>query len=467
MDDIEERSSPYYPRRKRTSVFNDLSESGLEQATSADADIQDPPLTANHAEPNRQSSGGLGGKGTFLGTWRDSVVPEPSRKHAVIGFIDVRDRLRTRILPNTKEGESLEVQYPLPPGPGGSWVTFERIVFSDHLVGLDQLQVKEYTRLRSNVWSGAAQDAAAVQEAIRRVKKSPSLKNPAQPPAIARGINMPEDLPCPWPDLKRKRSSGGFASINAQSVPSPSHSPAAAYQSRLANDPLPGTRPTRILVGYWKPSNQADPRDRHAGYGILGKNDMFRVKVVRQSRDGRYIDGNFPSGAGALWVPYEEVEFEPHLRTLNRQQVKEYCRVRQFQLDNGERSKERVANEAAAVYEAQSRAGIVPHEQPHSVTVRAFAAVSQPAHDVRMNERPRHEDHEHRQPGVLNPHPVYASSSGMEPRALGPQADSNDLRERKPASHMLPNLSAPGAATLVSQESLTAAVLLRMAGTCK
>jgi hypothetical protein len=36
--------------------------------------------------------------------WRDSLVANAEDKHGVIGFIDVRDRLRTRILPTTRDG---------------------------------------------------------------------------------------------------------------------------------------------------------------------------------------------------------------------------------------------------------------------------------------------------------------------------------------------------------------------------
>jgi hypothetical protein len=82
---------------------------------------------------------------------------------------------------------------------------------------------------------------------------------------------------------------------------------------------------------------------------------MFRVKLVRETRDGRFVDGNFPSGAGALWIAYEEVAFEPHLTELSRSEIKEYCRVRQYQLDHGETPAQRASNEAKAVLDAQAR----------------------------------------------------------------------------------------------------------------
>ncbi|KAG7410155.1 hypothetical protein Forpi1262_v017863 [Fusarium oxysporum f. sp. raphani] len=89
---------------------------------------------------------------------------------------------------------------------------------------------------------------------------------------------------------------------------------------------------------------------------------MFRIKLVRETRDGRFVDGNFPTGAGALWIAYEEVAFEPHLRSLARNEVKEYCRVRQWQIDGGETAEEKTANETKAVYEAQARVAGTNHK---------------------------------------------------------------------------------------------------------
>jgi hypothetical protein len=116
-----------------------------------------------------------------------------------------------------------------------------------------------------------------------------------------------------------------------------------------------GRRPTRILLGCWNRSSEANPQNRHAVFGVLGTNDTFRVKLVRHTRDGRYLDGNFPPGPGALWIQYNEVDFDPHLRNLNRDEVKEYCRIRQRQIDSGEHEDDRIDNETKAVYEAQQR----------------------------------------------------------------------------------------------------------------
>ncbi|KAM4060106.1 tRNA splicing endonuclease subunit [Hirsutella rhossiliensis] len=423
MEDVRDESSTgsHYPKRKRTSLYNDLSETKMEISQAQPViDTRSPPLSRDgKSKPNRQSLTGV--KGVLLGHWRDSTVPDESRKHAVIGFIDVRDRLRTRVQPQTKEGESLTETYPLPPGPGGSWVTFERVVFSDHLVGLDHFHIKEYTRLRSVVAPEETEEerkvaeVEAVREAVRRVKENPATDNPTAAPAIAYGTDIPEHLATPnRPDGKRRKVSGSFApsastpsetpapeSLRSQTPPQPM----AAHQTRFSIDPLPGTRPTRILIGYWKPSSEAHPRDRHAVYGILGQNDMFRVKVVRETRDGRFVDGNFPSGAGALWISYEEVEFEDHLKSLNRQEVKEYCRIRQYQLDHGETDADRIDNETKAVYEAQTRAGSL-FKQPNNVTVPTFSAAPTPDAGVdRPASRLGHGGHELRQSRRIEPRP--------------------------------------------------------------
>ncbi|KYK61242.1 hypothetical protein DCS_02384 [Drechmeria coniospora] len=364
MDDAHDPSAvSHYPKRKRNSLYQDLSETRMESS-------QPSPQPRDGKKAKGSKEGTV--KVATLGWWRDSNVPELHQKHVVVGFIDIRDRLRTRIQPQTMAGEPL-TGYPLPPGPGGSWVTFERIIFSDHLVGLDHAQVKEYTRLRCEVRHAEADEeravteAEAVREAMRRVRENPAYDNPAVPPPIARGVDLASRHALPTrADSKRRKTNNGFSILGStpRTTPAPepglakpSPQPMSAHQNRFSIDPLPGTRPTRILIGHWSGSSEPDLRDRHAVYGILGQNDMFRVKVVRETRDGRFVDGNFPTGAGALWIPYEEVGFDAHLVGLSRQEVKEYCRVRQYQLDHKEQEADREANERKAVAEAKARAG--------------------------------------------------------------------------------------------------------------
>lgn len=390
----EESSGSHYPKRKGNFLFDNLSESRLESShETANQSSPAPPAGTIKFKPSHQSSSGPGVKGVLLGTWRHSSVPDDQKKHAVIGFIDVRGRLRTRIQPRTKHGDSLAEEYPLPPGPAGTWVTFDRIIFSDHLVGLDYFQVKEYTRLRSEVApeeteeDRVAAEHVAVQEAIRRVEGEYVSENPVDRPAIAQGVHMPKHLRASvHSDNKRRRVSGPFAASHpapAEVVPETAANTTmqkdiSALHTYHSIEPLPGTRPTRILLGYWKPSSEVDPRDRHAVYGILCQDDVFGVRVVRETRDNRFVDGNFQSGAGSQWIFYEEVEFEPHLQALSKEEIKEYCRVRQHQLDHGEISSERVENETKAVYAAQVRAGTTSCKEADNVTVPTLATSTSP-----------------------------------------------------------------------------------------
>lgn len=353
MTDAREEFTSPYPKRRRAGTYADADDSRHDLANGHSKGVGS---ALAGRKPTRQSVGGV--KGVVIGYWRDAPVPEENRKHAVIGFIDVRDRLRTRIQPTNLLGEQISLEYALPPGPGGSWVTFERIVFLDHLVGLDQSQIKEYVRIRADApaESPEDQDAAekqAAKDAVTRVKNNPT--EPATQPQIAYGLKLPSYVSSPArPETKRRKTSSGFAPI----TPAPQQEqsrPASQASSARTLDPLHGTRPTRILLGYWANSDEPNIRDRHAVYGILGHNDMFRVKLVRETRDGRFVDGNFPLGAGALWIPYEEVVMDDHLRHLSRSEVKEYCRVRQYQVDQGETPEDRATNEAKAVTEAQRR----------------------------------------------------------------------------------------------------------------
>ncbi len=149
--------------------------------------------------PGKPKTHGLGAvKGVILGYWRDSNVPDEKDRHAVIGFIDVRDRLRTRIQVTNRSGKSMTAEWPLPPGPGGSWVTFERVVFDKHLVNLDHNQIKEYVKIRSEAIGkneteeeARANEKLAVKEAVRRVQEHPPPEG-ANAPAIAYGPEIPE-----------------------------------------------------------------------------------------------------------------------------------------------------------------------------------------------------------------------------------------------------------------------------------
>ncbi|KAH6847870.1 hypothetical protein B0I37DRAFT_310416 [Chaetomium sp. MPI-CAGE-AT-0009] len=346
MGEAEDKPIIQHAKRKRVSgvYAESVGEKDVSPAPTEDLDIRRP------IRPTKaQSVGGV--KGVLLGYWRDSPAEDETDKHGVVGFIDIRDRLRTRIQPTTRDGRPMDQRYPIPPGPGGSWVTFDKVAFNDHLVGHNHHVIKEYVKIRAedNRKDEASEDRArldleAVEVAAERVRTNPP-PDAATAPLVAYGPQVPANAVVPnRPESKKRRLAGSFGI--------PSDSPKSVQPSL---DNIPGTRPTRILLGYWKLSSEQDPINKHAVFGILGANDMFRVKLTRETRDGRTVIGNFPSGAGALWIHWDEVEFDPHLRKLGRNEVKEYCRVRQRQLDLGEAPEDRVANETKAVYEAQQR----------------------------------------------------------------------------------------------------------------
>lgn len=429
--------STHYPKRKRSSIYNDLSEDKLEGSLPSGADDGDERPASRATSVRRH---GLGSNmSVLLGYWRDSPVTKAAGKHAVVGFMDVRDRLRTRIQNTTRNGDAINTRlFPVPPGPGGSWVTFERVVFQDHLIGLDHNQVKEFVKIRTaeevqieDEETKRKNDLAAVKEAIRRVERNPPPET-AQPPAIAYGLEIPEDVHITTrPDSKRRRTGsavGTIAGAGGEPVISrmqPQAQPISHHQHELAQvsqpspmshhhmapirqqpqhvaiqqhqqqipENLPGTRPTRIMVGCWSKSSAPEDSEKHAVYGILGANDMFRVKLVRETMDGRFINGNFPTGAGALWIPYEDVTMLPHLQNLTRSEMKEYCRIRQYQIDSGEGDDERVANETKAVYEAQRRAAMNPKIAP---TPSGRPNLAEELPPSPKPEQPMHHDLRHR-----------------------------------------------------------------------
>ncbi|CAK7271045.1 hypothetical protein SEPCBS119000_004396 [Sporothrix epigloea] len=333
--------------------------------------------------PNRRStkasnvpaSESANAKSIILGYWRDSPLPNEADRHAVTGLIDTRGRLRTRVHQLSRSGDSIPSEYPYPSG-GGSWVSFEHVVFDKHLIGLNHQQMKEYVKIRTESLGNSetpeetvVAEHAAVKEAMHRAATHPTTNNhlPAQ---IAYGTDLPDyELNASRPEKKRRASSrqdslpltaSNISSRHSlqhanDSMPQTGSQPLASAAQLSATDPLHGTRPAKILLGYWRGSSEEHVEDKHAVFGILGSNDMFRVKVARETRDGRTVQGNFPQGAGALWIHYDEVEFEEHIRHLSRLEVKEYVRVRQRQIDDGEEAADRVGNEKDAVHVAQSR----------------------------------------------------------------------------------------------------------------
>ncbi|KAJ4416394.1 hypothetical protein N0V85_002288 [Neurospora sp. IMI 360204] len=310
-------------------------------------DISESPA-AEEWKPRKPRNGpkkthGVGNvKSVKLGYWRDSIAEDKRDAHSVIGFIDVRDRLRTKIETVSRDGRSLIHRYPLPPGPGGSWVTFDKIVFDPHLVNLDHFQVKEYVKVRYEQMQSNHPDVnskeamlEAVQQAIARVTANPPPETNAQP-AIAYGPEIPEHA-ITKPEPKRRKVVS-----------------AAPVEDVLTAVDISG-RPSRVVVGTWKYSSEANRKDRHAVQGVLAQNENFRCKIVNNNPDGKEVGGNFPLGAGQIWCQWEDVDFLDHLQGMSRPQIKEYVRVRQRMMDLGELPEDRDKNDQLAVEEALRR----------------------------------------------------------------------------------------------------------------
>lgn len=371
------------PKRKRASFYEDLAEDSFDKSMLDEADDIGTPVPGSavaKGAPLEKSSN----KSVVLGYWRDSDAPEPNQ-HAVKGFIDSRDRLRTRIQNHNREGKIVTGTYPLKPGPGGSWVTFHNIVFNEHLINLDQHQVKEYVKIRCEMVAkgpevdSSANDKLAVQQAIKACQaRGPPPEN-ALPPLIAYGPTIPEHARISYSRAEKKRRTANASSTPMTpdvQMPYVSHQPplqaappvlAPTLQSMPPQQPmpppdLPGKRPTKILLGYWLESAEPNMADKHAVFGILGSNDMFRVKVGKETRDGRPMQSNFPQGAGALWINAHQWEREDYLTDLSRDEIKEYCRVRQYQIDSGETEADYMKNRTNAIAEARRRAAFLPNK---------------------------------------------------------------------------------------------------------
>ncbi|KAK3397014.1 hypothetical protein B0T20DRAFT_454334 [Sordaria brevicollis] len=328
-------------KRKRTGSNENIPDDNTSESAAAD----DYKPRKQHRGAPKKTHGVGNVKSVKLGYWRDSIAEDKKDAHSVIGFIDVRDRLRTKIETVTRDGRSLVYRYPLPPGPGGSWVTFDKIVFEPHLVNLDHYQVKEYVKVRYEQMQNGHPDfnseeamRDAVQQAIARVAANPPPETNALP-AIAYGPDIPEHAVTKSEPKKRSKGTAASAPV--------------VEETPLTVD-ISG-RPSRVVIGTWKNSTPPNRKDRHAVQGVLAQNENFRCKIINMTPDGREVGANFPIGAGQIWCQWEDVDFLDHLQGMSRPQVKEYVRVRQRMMDQGELSEDSDKNDQMAVEEALRR----------------------------------------------------------------------------------------------------------------
>ncbi|KAH8756120.1 hypothetical protein F5883DRAFT_686358 [Diaporthe sp. PMI_573] len=298
--------------RKRSDAFGDPAKDNTNESLVADESDDEassapgrPATAARSAKGTHTTHSRPSAKGVIIGYWRESTAPGED-KHIVKGFIDTLDRLRIHAQPCNREGKDVTALYPLNLGPGGGWITFEKIVFDNHLVRLDQAQVKEYVKIRSGMKDvgkdSSANDKVAVQQAIKNCTNKRLQRQVYQLQQIAYGVDIPDHA---LQHPQKRRRNGATSSAN------PTHAAKAApatSQPKVAD--LHGTRPTKVLLGFWKGSSERDDKDKHAVFGIISTNDKFRVKLGRETRDGRPLQSNFPSGAGTLWLSSDKYQIE-------------------------------------------------------------------------------------------------------------------------------------------------------------
>ncbi|EXV03804.1 hypothetical protein X797_003603 [Metarhizium robertsii] len=277
---------------RSTSTWRQTWEANLDEGTeyspedAAYSNLDDKRL--KHAERQRAAQS----KGVQLGTWIDSQVLQEDRKHAVTGFIDTVGRLQTHVLPETKHGESLAEESPLPPGSGRCWIRFSKIKFSEHLHGLDHLQIKEYIRVLSESRETRGRvpgdEEAAVQAAKYRLSKDPNwVKSKKRYIAYSDAER----------GLARVRSSPGAAAAHwGRTGPLPIHS--LHCETRTRERQLQGvglTKESQGLAhgGIGVAQNQADGRMMHRGQAVeaaAATSSTSRRVLFREWKDVQRFD---------------------------------------------------------------------------------------------------------------------------------------------------------------------------------
>ncbi|RDW66074.1 hypothetical protein BP6252_09709 [Coleophoma cylindrospora] len=366
LDDDDDDDITPYSKRKRASInynLDDLKYNGLSRNT---------PL-GERAPKRPKKSPEV--RGVIIGVWRDSSLEDDKDKHVIFGFIDIHDRLRTRIYPMNRRGEECIAN--IPTGAGGCWVTFPRVIFDSHLASLSPAEVKEYVKLR----------VTAPPESSDEEREKADLKAAQDAVIIVAAQDAsPAGRPTGPPRGPRKSTEGYKTSLTRTPSYKAANSPGGSMQPPKGSPAVETTKPNGVLLGYWADSDELRLEDKHAVYGVVGGSDCFRVKVTRTTRDGRFMEGNFPTGAGALWLHYDQVVLDDHLAPLSRAEVKEYVRIRQRDADKDEPEKERKANNLQAVQEAIAIVAAHGSSDTHEPSRRASPEL-EVRHSARSEQR--------------------------------------------------------------------------------
>ena len=300
--DDEDAIAPAQKKRKRTtnnSFALDLENNSSEEVT------MPPPAKRFQFNPNQE-------KGVLIGVWRHSPEPLDSKKHAVYAFIDAASKLRSRIWPETKIGEELIEGYPF--GPGQSMVAPSNIIYESRLAHLTRPQIKEYVRIRSQAPSN----------------ESPEDRRKAEEIAASEAIET-------------------VASEEVQPDRKLTASPLRGNRLSIVNNQK---KPKGILLGFWRDSWIPNDADKHAVYGVLQDDERLRVRVVKETRDGRPLDEPL---SNSVWIPYEQIVLEPQLENLLRTEIREYVRFLQLDLLENRPKLDRKAAEEGALRRAKAK----------------------------------------------------------------------------------------------------------------
>ncbi|KAK2616792.1 hypothetical protein QQS21_000169 [Conoideocrella luteorostrata] len=361
-----ETISSHHLKRRHTAFSTDSTDGKLQNAYNPTTQAPTSSLTnSSKPKPTRRVPQSFKARHILLGTWRHSSVPINDQKHAVIGFIDVSGRLRVCVKPYTKDGKSL-TDYPLPPGPGKNLLTFERIIFSNHLIGLNYLEIKEYTRIRSQAVPEESESLheaakiAAASEAARRVRENPDLAGKKKPHAYAYGLELPDHL---WNlhDSDPRSGLQGWSPLNHAATP------------KFASDSAPFV-PHQIAAAC---KDQASTDD--AVYDTLAQNKSHTGQTLAGTK-GEWFVGEYSSpGAKESQAQYREGNIKRHLPSFVWQEHIGYVQSQEYQPDCTFSSLGSVvtgakAAETTATRGAQIQADIFSGRQSHAVIVPVCTA---------------------------------------------------------------------------------------------
>ncbi|KFY85668.1 hypothetical protein V500_08235 [Pseudogymnoascus sp. VKM F-4518 (FW-2643)] len=324
--------------------------------------------------------------GVPIGVWSLSDEPDDEKKHVLYGFLDPKFALHGRKYPERKDGSKYQGNFP---SGTGTWAAKSAEWLLDpHLKDLTRKELTEYVRIRMRTWKcdespqdrdafdkSAAAEAKAVAAAsasestikselkgnsARKAKNStPRKSNEAKlgkstpresfgEPSSSNN-NSTKKVPEQeyTPSVKREEralatSNGSPFGTRASREPkmasplprsTPNAKPSNNSSPRHSETP-PGERSKYVikgkdvLIGYWKDSSEPEVMNKHAMYGVIQAHGVFRVKVVPETRYGRYLEeGNYPKQSGGCWVNYDTCVLEKYLKDLIRTEIEEYCRI--------------------------------------------------------------------------------------------------------------------------------------------